>query len=115
MVNAQGSDTSDDRIRNDICAVICPSNAYFKNCGINLFIQENVECHECDKSEVSWHVRRSRDFSLDNAEAHPTISASEGTHCVIGNQFIPNFEKIFSKFIFRKWFAIDPNPFTNSH
>lgn len=116
MVNAEGSDTSDNRIRDNICAIVCPSNTYFKNCGINLFIQENMQCHESDESEVSWHVRRSNDLSLDMMlEVNSTMSVGEATHCVIGNEFIPDFEKIFSEFILRKWCAIDSNPFTNSH
>src|ERR1700678_4157985 len=116
MVNTQGSDTNDDRIRDNVCAIIRPSNTYFKNCGINFLIQENMKCHECDKSEVSWHVGRSRDLSLEMLpEANSTTSAGEATYCVIGNQFIPDFEKVFSKFILRKWCAIDSNPFANGH
>jgi hypothetical protein len=115
MINAQGSDASDDWIRDNVCRIICPSNAYFKNCGINFFIQKNMKCHQCEESEVSWHVRRRRDFSLEMVPEANSTSTSEVTHCVIGNQFIPDFKKIFSEFILWKWCTIDSNPFANSH
>ena len=44
-----------------------------------------------------------------------TKNASEATHFIVGNQFIPDLEEISSEFILRKWYAIDSNPFANSN
>ena len=116
MVQAQGSDTSDNWTRNNVHVTICPSNTYFKDCSINFFFQENMKYHQCEESKVFQHVRCGKDHSLDMMpESNSMVSGSKATHCVIGNQFIPYFEEVFGEFILREWQAIDSSPLANSH
>jgi hypothetical protein len=55
VINAKRRYSTHHRLPDDVCTVISPADAHFYHCQVDLFLEEDMEGHECKEAEVGRH------------------------------------------------------------
>jgi len=64
MINSQRGNAGDDWLWNNVCTVVRTTNPHFKDSRIDFTFPKDVKSHECNESEVAWHLRCSWNLTL---------------------------------------------------
>src|SRR2546423_15213323 len=99
MINCQTSDSSDHRLRQNVCAVVLPTNPTLKHSHIHAFAHVGVKRHQCEESEIHRLARRI-----------PPIQALRRRRSL---ETVPGFEEVASKLLLAQRNVVDSYALTN--